>query len=49
MQSKGGADKPTRIGYDLNAREELIRTYTEKEIELNERLEREKRNYKLLF
>jgi len=26
-----------RIGYDLNAREELIRTYTEKEIELKEK------------
>lgn len=47
-QAKGGKDKPTRVGYDLNAREELIRTYTEKEIELNERLEREKRSYKIL-
>lgn len=39
-------DKPVRVGYDLNAREELIRTYTEKEIELTERLEKERRNAK---
>lgn len=31
------------MGYDLNAREELIRTYTEKEIDLNEKLDREKK------
>lgn len=37
---------PLRMGYDLNAREELIRTYTEKEIELNERLEKEKKQVK---
>ena len=30
----------------MNAREELIRTYTEKEIELNEKLERERRRFK---
>ncbi|CAD8184449.1 unnamed protein product [Paramecium octaurelia] len=42
----GKPDKASRIGYDFNAREDLIRTYTEKEIELNERLEREKKNSK---
>lgn len=47
-QAKGGPDKPQRIGYDLNAREELIRTYTEKEIELTERLEKERRSIKNL-
>lgn len=39
-------DKVSRIGYDFNAREDLIRTYTEKEIDLNERLEKEKKNLK---
>lgn len=42
----GKPDKVSRIGYDFNAREDLIRTYTEKEIDLNERLEREKKNLK---
>ena len=42
----GKPDKASRIGYDFNAREDLIRTYTEKEIDLNERLEREKKNLK---
>lgn len=41
--TEGKSDKATRIGYDLNAREELIRTYTEKEIDLNEKLERERK------
>lgn len=36
-------NKPIRMGYDLNAREELIRTYTEKEIDLNEKLEKERK------
>lgn len=39
MNKRDGGEKPTRIGYDMSAREELIRTYTEKEIELNEKLE----------
>jgi regulator of replication initiation timing len=38
---KGEGGKPVRMGYDLNAREELIRTYTEKEISLNEKLEQQ--------
>jgi len=42
----GKPDKASRIGYDFNAREDLIRTYTEKEIELNEKIEREKKNSK---
>ncbi len=37
-----GDKNPGRIGYDLNAREELIRTYTEKEIELKEKLDHNK-------
>ena len=37
-----GEKAPGRIGYDLNAREELIRTYTEKEIELKEKLDHNK-------
>ena len=41
-------DKPLRSGYDLNSREELIRTYTEKEIELVERLENERKMGKIL-
>jgi hypothetical protein len=45
-ESKNWKDKVSRIGYDFNAREDLIRTYTEKEIDLNERLEREKKNLK---
>jgi len=36
-------DKPIRIGYDMNAREELIRSYNEKEISLSESMEKEKR------
>lgn len=36
-------DKPIRIGYDMNAREELIRSYNEKEISLTENLEKDKR------
>ncbi|KRX05294.1 P-loop containing nucleoside triphosphate hydrolase [Pseudocohnilembus persalinus] len=43
LNRRDGAEKPTRIGYDMSAREELIRTYTEKEIELNEKLEQTKR------
>lgn len=39
-------DKASRLGYDFNAREDLIRTYTEKEIELNEKLDRERKNSK---
>lgn len=35
---RGGAGS-TKMGYDLNAREELIRTYTEKEIELKDKLD----------
>lgn len=41
-----GQEKQHRVGYDLNAREELIRTYTEKEIELNQKLETERRKSK---
>jgi cell division protein FtsB len=41
-------DKPLRMGYDLNAREELIRTYTEKEIDLNERIARENKQSRQL-
>jgi len=37
-----GDKMPGRIGYDLNAREELIRTYTEKEIDLKEKLDHNK-------
>lgn len=43
-------DKPIRIGYDMSAREELIRSYNEKEIYLSESLEKEKRlnkNFKM--
>ncbi len=39
-----------RIGFDLNAREELIRTYTEKEIDITERLEKDRliiKNFKM--
>lgn len=32
-----------RVGYDMNAREELIRTYTEKEIELTDKFDKQKR------
>ncbi|EAS00321.3 kinesin motor catalytic domain protein (macronuclear) [Tetrahymena thermophila SB210] len=43
-QARGAnGDKPIRIGYDMNAREELIRSYNEKEIQLSEQLEKEKR------
>ena len=31
-----------RLGFNMNAREELIRTYNEKEIDLNEKIERER-------
>ncbi len=31
-----------KIGYDLHAREELVRTYVEKEHDLSERLEKDK-------
>ena len=41
-------DKPIRIGYDMNAREELIRSYNEKEISLSESMEKEKRMTKNL-
>lgn len=34
------------MGYDLNAREELIRTYTEKEIELKEKFDNTKQQHK---
>jgi hypothetical protein len=37
------SDKPVRIGYDMNAREELIRSYNEKEISLSESLEKDRR------
>ena len=39
-----------RIGFDLNSREELIRTYTEKEINLTEKLEKDRlviKNFKM--
>lgn len=39
---------PGRIGYDLNAREELIRTYTEKEIDLKEKVDSSRQNIKNL-
>ncbi len=42
-QASTEPNRPARNGYDLNAREELIRTYTEKEIELNEKLARERK------
>lgn len=35
-----------RLGYDMNAREELIRSYNEKEIQLNETIEKERLNSK---
>ena len=35
-----------KLGYDMNAREELIRSYNEKEILLNETIEKEKSNTK---
>lgn len=35
-----------KLGYDMNAREELIRSYNEKEILLNETIEKEKNNAK---
>ena len=41
-----GGEKPVRMGYDLNAREELIRTYTEREIDLNEKLEKQTKENK---
>lgn len=37
-----------KLGYDMNAREELIRSYNEKEIILNETIEKEKGNAKSL-
>ena len=37
-----------KLGYDMNAREELIRSYNEKEIYLNETIEKEKGNEKNL-
>lgn len=43
---KSGNDKPVRVGYDLNARQELLRTYTEKEVELSERLDKERKSNK---
>lgn len=42
-QPNNNESRPLRMGYDLNAREELIRTYTEKEIDLNEKLDRERK------
>ena len=41
-------DKGNKVGYDLNAREDLIRTYTEKEVDLKEKLEKEKYQAKAL-
>lgn len=35
-----GGDSKKGIGYDLKARQELIRTYTEKEVDLSEKFER---------
>ena len=35
-----------KLGYDMNAREELIRSYNEKEILLNETIEKEKATVK---
>lgn len=29
------SNKASKIGYDFNAREDLVRSYTEKDIELN--------------
>lgn len=43
-----GDKNGTRIGYDLNAREELIRTYTEKEIDLKEKADNSKQHLKAL-
>lgn len=40
MEFMKGAGKKGGIGYDLNARQELIRTYTEKEVDVSEKLER---------
>ena len=37
-----------KLGYDMNAREELIRSYNEKEILLNETIEKEKGGVKNL-
>lgn len=37
-----------KLGYDMNAREELIRSYNEKEILLNETIEKERNNNKNL-
>ena len=47
MNSMSAGNKPT-LGYDLNAREELIRTYTEKEVDLAEKQERAKHETKQL-
>ncbi len=37
----GKVGKQGSMGYDLNAREELIRMYTEKEVYVTEQLEKE--------
>ena len=38
-----GQQTEKRVGFDLNAREELVRTYTEKEVDLVEKLEKERK------
>ena len=37
-----------KFGYDMNAREEIIRTYNEKEVDLSERIEKERATVKQL-
>ena len=42
MNEQSNDKTALKLGYDMNAREELLRNYNEKEIELNEKLEKEK-------